>query len=231
MGSIIDLHIHTVVGSLDSGISAKRLAEGAKAAGLTGVVLSEHQTQWSPEEAERFSEESGLFVFAAREWATDMGHVITLGLERQVQGIIRVRELRQVCQDKGAYMIMCHPFRYFPGPSNFLFGNRRQSDGLSLEEMAGHPFFSLVDAVEVLNGGCTDRENRIAQKVAGHLKMPATAGGDLHWPMEIGRRYANLFEKDITTAEEFLEEMWAGRFSPALRVDDTFVPLEETVKP
>ncbi|MEE8369592.1 MAG: hypothetical protein V3S00_02350, partial [Dehalococcoidia bacterium] len=113
MGSIIDLHIHTIVGSLDSGITLKRLAEGAKAAGLTGVVPSEHQTQWTPEEISRFREESGLFAFAAREWSTDMGHVITLGLDRQMPQIIRVRELREICLDKGAFMIMCHPFRYF----------------------------------------------------------------------------------------------------------------------
>jgi hypothetical protein len=160
-----------------------------------------------------------------------MGHVITLGLDRDAPQIIRVRELREICLDNGAFMIMCHPFRYFPGPSNFLFGNLREAEGLSVEEMAQHPFFSLVDAVEVLNAGCTDRENRLAQEVAQHLNMPTTAGGDAHWPMEIGRRFANLFERDVTSDEEFLEEMKAGRVSPARRVDGVFVPLEESVKP
>jgi len=231
MGSIIDLHIHTIVGSLDSGISVKRLVEGTKAAGLTGVVLAEHQTQWRPEEVERLREESGLFVFAAREWDVDMGHIITLGLDRGVQRITKARELRQVCQDNGAYMVMCHPFRYFPGPSNFLFGNRREAEGLPVEELAEHPFFSLVDAVEVLNAGCTDRENRVAQEVARCLGLPGTAGSDAHWPMEVGRRYATVFEKELVSEEEMLEELQAGRFYPAQRVDGVFVLLEEAVKP
>ena len=141
MGTIIDLHIHTIVGSMDSDISPKRLAETAKAAGLTGVAITEHTSQWLPEEVERFREESGLFVFSAREWTTDMGHIIVLGLDGEVRGITRARDLRRACLENGAYMILAHPFRYFPGPSNYLFGNQRDAQGLPVEELAEHPFF------------------------------------------------------------------------------------------
>ena len=71
----------------------------------------------------------------------------------------------------------------------------------------------------------------MAQEVAYYLKMPTLAGSDAHWPMEIGRRFANLLERDVTSDEEFLEEMRAGRISPAQRVDGVFVPLEEPAKP
>lgn len=229
MGSIIDLHIHTIVGSMDSDISPKRLAETAKAAGLTGVAITEHVSQWLPDEAERFRKESELFVFNAREWSTDMGHIIVLGLEREVRGFARVRDLRRACQENGAFMIMCHPFRYFPGPSNFLFGNRRDADGLAVEELAEHPFFSLVDAVEVLNGGCIERENRLAQEVARYLGLPGTAGSDAHMPMEVGR-YATVFEKELESEEDMLAELRAGRFYPAQRTEPgVFVPVEEAV--
>src|SRR3989337_880400 len=176
MGTIIDMHIHTVVGSMDSDISPKRLGEEGKAMGLTGVALTEHLHQWRPDEAAHFSQEHGLFVFNAREWSTDMGHIIVLGLPAEVRGIHRARDLRQGCQDYGAYLVLCHPFRYFPGPSNYLFGNRRDAQQLPVEEMAQHPFFSLVDAVEVLNGGCIDRANRLAQEVSRLLGLPGTAG-------------------------------------------------------
>ena len=231
MGSIIDLHIHTIVGSMDSDIAPKRLAEAAKAAGLTGVAITEHLSQWLPDEAERFRKESELLVFNAREWSTDMGHIIVLGLDRGVRGVAKARELRQLCQENGAFMIMCHPFRYFPGPSNFLFGNRRDADGLPVEELAEHPFFSLVDAVEVLNGGCIDRENRLAQEVACYLGLPGTAGSDAHMPMEVGR-YATVFEKELASEDDLLAELRAGRFYPAQRAEPgVFVPLEEVVKP
>ena len=228
MGTIVDLHIHTIVGSMDSDISAKRLAESARAVGLTGVALTEHTTQWSPDEVEHFREVSGLFVFSAREWSTDMGHIIVLGLPRDVRGIHRARDLRQACQDYGAYMILCHPFRYFPGPSNFLFGNRRDAGAIAVEELAEHPFFSLVDAVEVLNGGCIDRENSLAQDVTRYLGLPGVAGSDAHKPMEVGR-YATVFQKELRSEEDMLAELRAGRFYPAKRgmVTGTYERMEE----
>jgi predicted metal-dependent phosphoesterase TrpH len=231
MGTIIDLHIHTIVGSMDSDISPKRLAESAKAAGLTGVAFTEHMSQWLDDEVQRFREESGLFVFNAREWSTDMGHIIVLGLDREVRGIARARELRQTCLDYGAYMILCHPFRYFPGPSNFLFGGRRDAQELPVEELAEHPLFHLVDAIEVLNGGCVERENALAQEAARALGRPGVAGSDAHMPMEVGR-YATLFEKELASEEEMLAELRAGRFQPARRIEPgVFEPLEQTVQP
>ncbi len=231
MGSIIDLHIHTIVGSMDSDISPKRLAESAKAAGLTGVALTEHMSQWLPDEAEKFREESGLFVFNAREWSTDMGHIIVLGLDREVRGLARVRDLRRACEESGAYMILCHPFRYYPGPSNFLFGDRRDANGLTPEVLAEHPLFHLVDAIEVLNGGCIERENELAQEVAQVLGRPGVAGSDAHMPMEVGR-YGTVFEKELESEQDMLAELRAGRFQAARRLEPgVYEPLELTVRP
>ena len=231
MGSIIDLHIHTIVGSMDSDISPKRLAESAKAAGLTGVALTEHMSQWLPDEVEKFREESGLFVFNAREWSTDMGHIIVLGLDREVRGLARVRDLRRACEENGAYMILCHPFRYYPGPSNFLFGDRRDADGLTPEVLAEHPLFHLVDAIEVLNGGCIERENELAQEVAQVLGRPGVAGSDAHMPMEVGR-FGTVFEKELESEQDMLAELRAGRFQAARRLETgVFEPLEQTVRP
>ena len=228
MGSIIDMHIHTIVGSMDSDISSKRLGEQAVAMGLSGVAITEHLHQWRADDVEHFRREHGIFVFNAREWSTDMGHIIVLGLPPEVRGIARARDLRAACQDSGAYMVLAHPFRYFPGPSNFLFGNRRDSHTMTVEELAEHPFFSLVDAVEVLNGGCIERENLLAQEVADHLRMRQTGGSDAHMPLEVGR-YVTIFEADITSEEQMLAELRAGRFRPGTRVrPGTFAPLLRT---
>ena len=229
MGTIIDLHIHTIVGSMDSDISPKRLAEQARAVGLTGVALTEHMSQWQPDEVERFREESGLFVFNAREWSTDMGHIIVLGLDRAVKGIAHASDLRRACDDNGAYMVLCHPFRYFPGPSNFLFGGRRDAHELPARTLAEHPLFHLADAIEVLNGGCIERENALAQEVAKVLGKPGVAGSDAHMPNEVGR-YANVFEKDLESEEDLVAEMRARRFQAARRTaPGVFEALEETV--
>ncbi len=231
MGTIIDLHIHTVVGSMDSDISPTRLAESARKAGLTGVALTEHMSQWLPDEADHFRQESGLFVINTREWSTDMGHIIVFGLDREVRGTARVRDLRRACEENGAFMILCHPFRYFPGPSNYLFGGRRDSQEMSTEALAEHPLFDLVDAIEVLNGGCIERENAMAQEVAALLGKSGVAGSDAHMPSEVGR-YATLFEKELESEEDMLAELRAGRFQPARRAEPgLFEPLGQTVRP
>jgi hypothetical protein len=147
-----------------------------------------------------------------------MGHIGVFGLPPDIRGIARARDLRAACQEYGAFMILCHPFRYFPGPSNFLFGHHRESQNLPVEELAEHPFFSLVDAVETLNGGCIERENKLAQDVATHLRLPQTGGSDAHMPLEVGR-YATVFEADITSEAQMLEEMRAGRFHAAKRIE------------
>lgn len=231
MGTIIDLHIHTMVGSMDSDISPKHLAESAKATGLTGVGLTEHMSPWPQDEVERFGRESGLFVFTTREWSTDMGHIIVLGLDRDVRGIARARDLHRACDENGAFMVVCHPFRYFPGPSNRLFGGRRDAQELSAEALAEHPLFHMVDAIEVLNGGCIERENALAQEVARLVAKPGVAGSDAHMPMEVGR-YATLFEKELESEEEMLTELRAGRFRAARRDQSgVFEPLEQNVRP
>jgi predicted metal-dependent phosphoesterase TrpH len=231
MGSIIDLHIHTAVGSMDSDISPKHLAESAKAAGLTGVGLTEHMSPWPPDEVDHFRRESGLFVFTSREWSTDMGHIVVLGLDRELRGIARVRDLHRACQENGGYMVICHPFRYFPGPSNRLFGGRRDAQELPPKALAEHPLFHLVDAIEVLNGGCVEREDALAQEVARLLGKPGVAGSDAHMPSEVGC-YATVFEKELESEGEMLAELRAGRFQPARRVQPgVFEPLEQRVRP
>ena len=111
---------------------------------------------------------------------------------------------------------MCHPFRYFPGPSSLLFGTRRDQGAMTLEELAEHPVFSLTDAIEVLNGGCIDRENMLAREVANYLGKPQTGGSDAHMPLEVGR-YATQFDKDLGSEADMLTELHAGRFRAVRR--------------
>ena len=229
MGSVIDMHIHTVVGSMDSDISPKRLGEQARQSGLGGVAITEHLHMWRPDEIAHFREQYGLFAFNAREWSTDMGHIGVFGLPATVKGIRHASDLKRVVEDYGGFMVINHPFRYFPGPSSLLFGDRREAQLLSIDELADHPAFSMVDAVEVLNGGCIERENNLAQEVAAHLGLPCVGGSDAHMPLEVGR-YATMFENEITSEEEMLAELRGGRFQAVKRITPgAYEPLGEAV--
>ena len=229
MASIFDLHVHTTKGSMDSGISPQRLVDQARALGLSGVALTEHDKSWPPEDVQPLSEESGLVLVNAREWSTNMGHIIVIGMDPYVRNIMMIQDLHKAAQDHGAYMIMAHPFRYFPGPSNYLFGSNRSSSALPTEGLAGHPVFDMVDTLEVLNGGSTDRENQLAQAVASHMGKQGTGGSDGHAGSELGR-YATAFQRDIRSQEDLLEELRAGRFYPVQRTaEGIYVPLAQAI--
>jgi predicted metal-dependent phosphoesterase TrpH len=224
MGSVIDMHVHTIVGSMDSDISPKRLGEQAKAVGLAGIAITEHLHMWRADELDHWREEYGLFAFNAREYTTDMGHIGVFGLPADVKGLRYASDLRRACDDYNAFMVMNHPFRYFPGPSSLLFGDRWREQVLPLNELVQHPVFGMVDAVEVLNGGCIDRENKLAHDVASRLQLPTIGGSDAHMPLEIGR-FATAFDAEVTSEQEMLAELKAGRFRAVRRVEPgVFVP-------
>jgi predicted metal-dependent phosphoesterase TrpH len=218
MKSIIDMHIHTVVGSMDSDISPKRLGEQAKMVGLTGVAITEHLHMWRDDEIEHWRQEHGLFAFNAREYTTDMGHIGIFGLPADVRGLRHASDLRRACDQFGAYMVINHPFRYFPGPSSLLFGDRWREQMIPVDELCDHPVFAMVDAVEVMNGGCIDRENRLAQEVAARLSLPTIGGSDAHMPLEVGR-YATAFDEEITSEPQMLDALRSGRFRAVKRIE------------
>ena len=212
----LDLHIHTSIGSTDCNLSLARLSEAAYQVGIHGFAITEHDTSWTPEDLERYRQESGLFVCAGREWATNWGHVIALGLDREMQDIRQLEELRRLADEAGGYLILAHPFRFFPGASNYLFGHERNPSALTLEEMARHSAFELVDEIEVLNYSCTNSENQLAVTVARVLGKRGTAGSDAHTFTEVGR-CITVLQRAVASERELIDELRAGRHYMAQR--------------
>lgn len=224
MAFVIDMHVHTSFGSGDSVITPKHLGERAPTLGLSGVAVTEHNTAWPDDRVLSLREESGLFVYSAREWATEYGHILVLGLNG-VRYLPSVRELRQAVLDAGGMMIIAHPFRYFPGPMSLLFGGVKDAARMTPAQLAEHPVFSLVDEIEVVNYGCTERENRLALQVARVLGKRGTAGSDAHSLGELAR-CVTVFDQPITSDEDLLRELRAGRFYAAQRgPDGQFIPF------
>lgn len=213
MGTVIDMHVHTTRGASDSNLRPEELADEALRLGLDGVHVSEHDRLWDPLELERYRQQHGLFVANGMEVSTDLGHILTLGLDRYVPGIRRIEELRRVVDDVGGYMIVAHPFRHFFDPAHF-----RRTGGepfrLTPEQAARLPVFEMVDAVEALNGCNTVKENLFALRVAKVLGKPVTGGSDAHSNQGIGI-YVTVFERELESQEQMLEELLSGRFYAA----------------
>jgi hypothetical protein len=213
-GTVIDMHMHTVLGAYDSSLKPEHLAEEAKRVGLSGVNITEHDRLWDPYVLERYrGEQAPLFVNNGMEVSTDMGHILAIGLTAYAPGIRRLAELRRVADEVGAVLIVAHPFRHFFDPVHFMRQGKKPLEMVP-ELLAKLPVFEYVDAIEVLNGCNTPRENVVALQVAKILGKPGTGGSDCHSTQGIGY-YCTVFEDELETTEQMLHEMKAGRFHAA----------------
>jgi hypothetical protein len=215
MTTIIDMHLHTTRGASDSGLSPDDLASEARRRGLTAVHISEHDRLWDRFVLESYRQEhSDLLVANGMEVSTDVGHILALGLREYVGGIRHGETLRRVADEQGGFLIVAHPFRHYFDPVYF----RRQGKEpfmLTPEQAAARlPVFRLVDAVEVLNGANTVRENVFALRVARALGKPGTGGSDAHSTQGIGF-YCTVVDRACASQEELLAELHAGRFHAA----------------
>lgn len=199
---IVDLHVHTILGSPDSGLTPQHLVAEAKRIGLEGVILTEHHYQWDREQAQALAREHGLTLFPSLEIATDLGHVAVLGLDGYTSGIYRAETLRRLVDEKGGFIIALHPFRFFPSQP-------RPSLGVA----AALPLVQLCDEIEVANGGCTPVENALAYRVAQSLGRQGVGGSDAHSVHGLGC-FATVFEGNPRTVPELVAELRAGRYYP-----------------
>ena len=211
MGTIIDMHIHTTRGASDSGLDPNDLARQAKKRGLTAVHITEHDRLWDRYVLQEFRDQyPDLLIANGMEVSTDMGHILALGLKEYVGGIRHCEELRRVADEQGAFLIVAHPFRHFFDPVYFT-RQGKEPFTLTPEQAAKLPVFQLIDAIEVLNGANTVRENIYALKVAQAIGKPGTGGSDAHSTQGIGT-YCVVLKKDVQSQEELLAELHAGRF-------------------
>src|SRR3984957_13344251 len=183
----IDLHLHTNRGSADSNLSPKDMIARAQAIGIGAVCITEHDNAWDLREIAALAADSGVIFLRGMEVTTELGHIGVFGLTEYVGGIYKLRELRKVVDKLGGIMVANHPFRYKLDP-RFSFMNA-DAEAISVEHperAAQLEIIQLCDAVEVLNGACSEEENVFALKVARSLGLAEVAGSDSHSANSVG---------------------------------------------
>ena len=170
---------------------------------IDGFVLAEHR-HFDP--AVSYEELAGRYdvtVLHGAELETDAGHVlvygVTPGLARRIDFTdvsLSHRELLAAVRDEGGAAVPAHAGR----PRIGLWDHAR----------AGRVAFDLVGAVEALNGGSSDEENRRARELAEGHGLPSVGGSDAHFVSAIGR-CLTAFERPVTTTAELVAELLAGR--------------------
>jgi hypothetical protein len=70
-----------------------------------------------------------------------------------------------------------------------------------------------VDAIEVVNGACSEQENLFAHAVARHLGRQGVGGSDSHSAQSLGCA-VTVLERTVSTVRELIDELKAGRYQP-----------------
>ncbi len=205
-GMIIDLHAHSFPASPCSSVNVEDLIKQAKLIGLDGLCLTDHNYVWDHHKIEDLRQKHGFLVLGGNEITTDQGDILVFGLDKNIQGIIGLEDLRREVKAEGGFMIAAHPFRGF-----LMFGVSRL--GLTLKEAEKRTIFDHVDAIEVMNGKVTIEENLFASHVAKGLGYRETGGSDAHAAGEVGC-YATVFQATISDEKDLLEALHDSDFHP-----------------
>lgn len=176
MGNIsvmrFDLHIHSNY-SPDSGLNVDDILRKAVKKGLDGIAICDHDTLNGSFHAQKrvIDLNLPLLVLSAVEVSTNRGHLIVLGVRKNIPSGLDPEETIKITKQIGGVVIAAHPFKIRS------IGNVNGLD---------------VDAIETFNSRCIFGENKKAQKMAMELKLPQVGGSDSHMLATIGSGYTEI---------------------------------------
>lgn len=226
---ILDLHMHTIMGSIDSNLSVENAAKKIYEKDLNGACLTEHSSIWEKNnnQIEDIFNLYNLKVFRAIEISTDYGHIIAIGFDKYYSGSHNLELLRDYANKYDAFLISAHPARR-------IFGKEKYQQNLlykgkdyipSVDEFSSNKLFKLVDGVEVLNGGNNLAENKYAYIAAKNNELVMTAGTDAHSESGIGL-YGTRFNNEIKNVQELVFNLKNNYSEPVLQSDNAWIELD-----
>ena len=206
---LIDIHIHTSQFSTDSCLDPEEAILKAKESGLDGICFTDHNRVWDTGEIERLRAKYDYPLFPGVEIDTVEGHVLVFGAAINIDVPIRILELHKIVTQAGGFVIAAHPLK---GYRIFNLADLNYTP----DQAAQRPMMRDIDAIEIFNGKCNDRENGQAARVAQILNLATTGGSDAHSAGEIGSCVTD-FEDPVKEIQEFLAALKTGRFKAVKR--------------
>lgn len=199
-----DHHVHTNRYSPDSVIAPQELIERARAAGLDGVVITEHDVQWPEDELRELAEHGrrhNVLVLSGAEISAREGHFLVYGLPHldDVPPGVSVGELLEAVRRYGAAVVAAHPFRW-----------DQDFDAIVAEHG------SVFDGLELVSNNVTRETRRKTQALLRARPMGATGSSDGHEPAVVGCYYTE-FDGAVETMADFVSAVRSGRGRPGHR--------------
>ena len=176
-----DLHVHSFF-SKDATGSPESLFAAAKARGLSGIAITDHDTCEAHEYLKEHPAPGGFLVVPGVEISTAEGHLLCLGVTLPYLKGSPARDVIARVKDAGGIAIPAHPF------DQWRAGIRPAVlDKLDLE------------ALEVFNAAVTSRsynDKALAYATGRNLKM--TAASDAHHSSAVGASTTAFDLEDLT---------------------------------
>jgi predicted metal-dependent phosphoesterase TrpH len=185
----LDLHVHSQY-SPDSRSSVDAIVSKAYDIGLDGIAITDHNTVRGSLEAEKVVKDLNLdlIVIPGMELSTKNGHLLVLGIRRELPSGLSIDETIKMAKELGATIIVPHPFQIFRNGIRALKGKD-------------------IDAIESFNSKYIfGISNFIAKTIAKRRQIGVTGGSDSHKVETIGYGYTvvdanpGASSRDILTA-------------------------------
>jgi len=181
--------VHTLH-SPDGLCSVEDAVKAAKAKGLNGIAITDHNTIRGHVEAKKFSRNDFIIIPGVEISSAD-GHILGLGVRELVQRGLSAEETVKRIKEQGGISIVAHPFAFGRKP-NLVYKAK-------------------FDAVEAFNSRALFFSNPLARRFAEQNRFPMTAGSDAHHCDEIGLAITTLNCKP--NVDSILEEIKRGETS------------------
>ena len=143
-----------------------------------------------------------VIVIPAEEVTSDEGHIVALGIDRQIPRGMSIQATIDAIHEAGGIAVAAHPYRWW--------------SGLGPKNTQKYDF----DCIEALNARSIPSANIKSMKLAKKIGKPLTAGSDAHSPERVGWGYVELPD-DITTWQEAVQAIGEGRRSPSANPGDS----------
>jgi len=169
----VDLHLHTVF-SGDAMINPKQVVDALYAhPTVKGVAITDHDAIEGYFQVRKLAAAyEDLLIIPGVEVSTKQGDIILLGIEEKPAYMSPLESVVDFAVERAALIIIPHPYRVHG------IGDAAEN--------------APADAVEIINPWATQRENKLAEKLAKARNLPGVAGSDAHKPDQIGVAYTEI---------------------------------------
>jgi len=192
---IFDLHIHQEANSNDSKLNIEEVIKDAKAVGLDGVCITDHDDLGLRPYAEELSRKYDLTIIVGVEIFTLDGDLLCYGIDEMPKERMSAKDTIDFVHKRGGICIAAHPYRH---------NNRGLKDLITTLNL---------DAVEAFNGRTDAYSNQKALEFSLLQGLPVTGGSDAHSVGEIGN-FATQFDQPIACEADFIAAVKSKHFRP-----------------